>query len=99
MLIGAERGCQGNRPLRTAFSRRGRVEVVELGVSIQLAPPIARAGRLVQVVPHAIQDDPCESTYNECPQARQMSWVCIAFAIDADVLMYSRCFKRLVGWL
>jgi hypothetical protein len=37
-------------------------EKVELSVSIQLATPIARAGRLIQVVPHAIQDDPCESS-------------------------------------
>jgi hypothetical protein len=29
---------------------------------VQLAPPIARAGRLIQVVPHTIQDDPREST-------------------------------------
>jgi hypothetical protein len=42
--------------------RWGRVEKFELSVSVQLAPPIARAGRLVQVVPQAIQDDPREST-------------------------------------
>jgi hypothetical protein len=24
---------------------------------------------------------------------RQVRWVCIAFAIDADVLAYSRCFE------
>jgi hypothetical protein len=65
-------------PLRTALSRRGRVEKIELGVSIQLAPPIARAGRRVQVVPHAIQDDPREITCKGVSQAWQMRWVCIA---------------------
>jgi hypothetical protein len=52
---------QGKRPLRTASSSCGRVEEVELGVSVQLAPPIAKAGRLIQDVPHTIQDDPRES--------------------------------------
>jgi hypothetical protein len=45
-----------------AFSSRGRVEKVELFVSVQLAPPIAKAGRQVQVVPHAIQDNPRKFT-------------------------------------
>jgi hypothetical protein len=45
----------GKRPLRTAFSRRGREEEVELIVSAQLAPPIARAGCPVQIAPSAIR--------------------------------------------
>jgi hypothetical protein len=53
---------QGKRPLRTASSSCGRVEEAELNASVQLTPPIARAGRLIQVVPHTIQDDPREST-------------------------------------
>jgi hypothetical protein len=56
-------GVVENRPLRTASSNCGRVEEVELSVSVQPAPPIARARRLVQVVPHAIQDDPRKSTF------------------------------------
>jgi hypothetical protein len=48
---------QGKRPLRTASPSCGRVEEVELSVRVQLAPSITRAGRLIQVVPHAIQDD------------------------------------------
>jgi hypothetical protein len=55
-------GVQGKRPLGTASSSCGRVEEVELSVSVQLAPPIARAGRLIQVIPRTIQDDPREST-------------------------------------
>jgi hypothetical protein len=44
-------------------AKKGGVSVeVELSVSVQHAPPIARTGRLIQVVPHAIQDDPREST-------------------------------------
>jgi hypothetical protein len=53
---------QGEKPLRTASPRCGRVEEVDFSVSVQLAPPIARAGRLIQVVPHTIQDDPRESS-------------------------------------
>jgi hypothetical protein len=53
---------QGKRLLRTASSSCGRVEEVELSVSVQLAPPIARAGCLIQVVPHTIQDNPRESS-------------------------------------
>jgi hypothetical protein len=36
---------QGKRPLKTPSSSRGRVEKVERSVSVQLAHPIARAGR------------------------------------------------------
>jgi hypothetical protein len=53
---------QGKRPLRTASPSCGRVEEVELSVNVQLTSPIARAGCLIQVVPHTIQDDPREST-------------------------------------
>jgi hypothetical protein len=53
---------QEKRPLRTASSSCGRVEEVELSVNVQHSPPLARAGRLIQVVPHTIQDDPREST-------------------------------------
>jgi hypothetical protein len=53
---------QGEKPLRTASSRCGRVEEVELSVSVQLTPLIARDGRLIQVIPHTIQDDPRESS-------------------------------------
>jgi hypothetical protein len=79
--------------LRTAFSSRGRVEEVELGVSVQLASSFARAGRRVQVVPYTTQDDPRESKCKGVSPGAAMRWVCIAFAIDFDVLTYSRCFE------
>jgi hypothetical protein len=53
---------QGKRPLRTASPSCGRVKEVELSVNVQLTPPIARAGCLIQVVPDTIQDEPREST-------------------------------------
>jgi hypothetical protein len=53
---------QGKRPLITASSSCGRVEEVEISVSVQLALTIVRAGRLIQVVPNKIQDDPRESS-------------------------------------
>jgi hypothetical protein len=53
---------QERSTLRAASSSCGWIEEVELIVSVQLAPHIARAGRLIQVVPHAILVDPREST-------------------------------------
>jgi hypothetical protein len=85
---------QGEKPLRTASPSRGRVEEVELSVNVQLTPPSARAGRLIQVVPHAILDYPRKSTCKEVTPgaAGALRWACIAFAIDAG--FSSRLLRR-----
>jgi hypothetical protein len=84
------------RLLRMAFSRRGWVEKVELGVSAQLAPPIARARRRVQVAPHAIQDYPRESS------CKGVSSVFFNDSRRSELGQYhnrrGKGFNKLAGW-